>query len=237
MFAAVGHRDSAMALRPPFRFHQEQKLNQKNAGYVGAAQLRRIVQLSCETGARFVRERISGSPSEWVMTPKLLFSGRSPVEACRSVRDYSMAILLHELSLGLDCSPSALSGLNRLQLAGSGRAGFPQRPSGEDGEAEEDGPIALYTFAISADLEPAHVQIFGAMIAASAMEVRARLRQRIGPVLEDEAIVRRGFDWSEPLACAMVSEAMADVLSFASEDPMSSIAAGLDFQVEQRFVS
>lgn len=75
------------------------------------------------------------------------------------------------------------------------------------------------------------------MIASGQGEVRSRLRQRYGPLLEDEAIVRTGFDWSEPLACAMVSDAMAHVLEIASEEPESPMAAGLDFQVEQRFVA
>lgn len=74
------------------------------------------------------------------------------------------------------------------------------------------------------------------MIARGPDEVRDRLRQRFGPLLEDQAIIRLGFDWSEPLACAMVSEAMAHVLMLAAEEPTSALAEGLDFQVEQRFV-
>ena len=73
------------------------------------------------------------------------------------------------------------------------------------------------------------------MMAQSPQEVRARLRQRYGSLIEDEAQVRLGFDWSEPLACAMVSEAMAHVLTIAAAEPASSLARGLDFQVEQRF--
>src|SRR3546814_19379742 len=75
------------------------------------------------------------------------------------------------------------------------------------------------------------------MIARSASEVRFRIRQRFGPLLEDQAIVRLGFDWSEPLACAMVSQAMAHLLMLAAEDPTSSLAEGLDFHIEQRFAS
>src|SRR3546814_20597309 len=75
------------------------------------------------------------------------------------------------------------------------------------------------------------------MIARSASEVRFRIRQRFGPLLEDQAIVRLGFDWSEPLACAMVSQAMAHLLLLAAEDPTSSLAEGLYFHIEQRFAS
>src|SRR3546814_14525940 len=75
------------------------------------------------------------------------------------------------------------------------------------------------------------------MRARSVSEVRFRIRQRFGPWLEDQAIVRLGFDWSEPLACAMVSQAMAHLLMLAAEDPTSSLAEGLDFHIEQRFAS
>ena len=73
------------------------------------------------------------------------------------------------------------------------------------------------------------------MIAYSATEVRHRLRQRLGAPLEDDARIRLGFDWSEPFACEMVSEAMARILMLAAETPTSALAQGLDFQVEQRF--
>jgi hypothetical protein len=96
---------------------------------------------------------------------------------------------------------------------------------------------SLYTCSISAELDSEHVQIFCAMLAHSPAEVRFRIRQRYGPLLEDEARVTLGFDWSEPLACAMVSEAMAHVLELAADDPSSPIASGLDFHVEQRFSS
>jgi hypothetical protein len=97
--------------------------------------------------------------------------------------------------------------------------------------------MALYSCSISAELHDGHIQVFGALIARSPNEVRQRLRQRYGPLLEDQALIRLGFDWSEPLACAMVSEAMAHVLSLAAESPTSALAAGLDFYVEQRFAS
>ena len=90
---------------------------------------------------------------------------------------------------------------------------------------------------ICADLCESQVQIFGAMIARSGAEVRGRLRQRHGPVLEDEAIVRLGFDWSEPLACAMVSEAMAQLLQAGSGRSDLTDSDRPHFQVEQRFAS
>jgi hypothetical protein len=109
----------------------------------------------------------------------------------------------------------------------------PHRGSDDDDEAM---PLpALYTASVVHADERGAIYVYAAMIADSAGEVRRRLRARLGPLLEDAARVRLGFDWSEPLACAMVSDAAADMLALVSADPTSPIARGLDFQVEQRF--
>ncbi|MBB4100447.1 hypothetical protein [Sphingomonas kyeonggiensis] len=110
-------------------------------------------------------------------------------------------------------------------------------PEYGQGDSGKCGDPELYTCTISALVGSQHVQVFAAMIASGHVEVRSRLRRRYGPLLEDEAIVRAGFDWSEPLACAMVSDAMAHVLEMAAEEQSSPIAAGLDFQIEQRFAA
>lgn len=231
MFARATHPHSEAVGQPSPRFSPQ---NSGNAfvAITGGAHLRRVVRLSTETGARFVRERISFDPAEWLATPKALFAGRSPLDACESQRGFTTAMLFHDLSLGLDCPASRLIGLSFPSDVRSGSSGSHRGAKAEAGQKP-----ALYTFGVSADLGPGQVQIFGAMIATSAGEVRGRLRNRLGAFLEDEATVRLGFDWSEPLACAMVSDAMADVLMHASDHPESAIAAGLDFQVEQRFAS
>jgi hypothetical protein len=198
--------------------------------------VRRIAHLSAETGARFVRERICSDPVEWLLTPKRLFDGQSPVDACRTHCGFAAGMVLHEYSLGLDCAPASVAGLPRISEPPYDMVSGPPGGGGT-GSVRSDDSVALYTFVISADLQPGHVQIYGAMVAHSAAEVRRRLRLRCGLVLEAEAIVRKGFDWSEPMACAMVSEAMANVLAIASAEPTSSIAVGLDFQVEQRFAN
>ena len=97
--------------------------------------------------------------------------------------------------------------------------------------------MALFTATIVHEDHWGKVHVYVAMMARNAEEVRGRLRDRLGSVLEAAAVVRRGFDCSEPMACALVSDAMADMLSLAAEDPLSSIARGLAFQVEQRFAA
>jgi hypothetical protein len=111
----------------------------------------------------------------------------------------------------------------------------PKAPDEPDGWPE--GERALYCASISSYVDETHIQVFSAMIARSPFEVRLRLRRRFGSLLESEAKVTLGFDCSEPLACALVSDAMADILTIAAEDPNSAFADGLDFQVEQRFLA
>src|SRR3546814_8935004 len=58
----------------------------------------------------------------------------------------------------------------------------------EEPSRKRHGAPALYSCIISAELDRGHIHVFGAMIARSASEVRFRIRQRFGPLLEDQAI-------------------------------------------------
>jgi hypothetical protein len=236
MLFEINHSKADVCGLPMFRALARNQMARRTHFDAHGLWFRRTARLSAETGARFVRDRINHDPLDWLLSPKTLFGGRSPARACRTHHGFATAMLLHEYSLGLDCPLSALAGFPRTAQLENDRGIVPPDRVGTPAERGEFS-AALFTFVICADLCESQVQIFGAMVACSGAEVRARLRQRYGPVLEDEAIVRLGFDWSEPLACAMVSEAMAHVLQLAAEDPSSPIAIGLDFQVEQRFVS
>ncbi|SBV31138.1 conserved protein of unknown function [uncultured Sphingopyxis sp.] len=206
----------------------------------GSLAANRLVYVAAETGARFVRERIEIEPIDWLHRPCQLFDGKSAMDACRHAIGFERAIALHGLSLGLDTSPAVVSGVPITAFLSDHAMNYfaasPPRRREEPARKDRGAP-ALYSCIISAELDRGHIHVFGAMIARSASEVRFRIRQRFGPLLEDQAIVRLGFDWSEPLACAMVSQAMAHLLMLVAEDPTSSLAEGLDFQVEQRFAS
>ena len=200
----------------------------------------RLLSVAVETGARFVRERIKVDPLDWLFAKRELFGGRAAAESCREPEGFRRATVLHGLSLGLDAEPWVVRDIPAQEFLSNAACNhlFSSLPQQSDGiEPWPSGPPALYTCSISAELRDEHVQVFCAMIARDPCEVRIRLRQRYGSALEDEAQVRLGFDWSEPLACAMVSDAMAHVLAVAAADPASSFARGLDFQVEQRFVA
>jgi hypothetical protein len=196
------------------------------------------MHVAVETGARFVRERIEQDALEWMLTPRRLFGGEAAAVACTAVEGYRRALLLHGLSLGLDASPDQLSGMPARSVAGIGDFALSLIPPDGTQEPDEwpEGEPALYCACISSHVDETHIQIFSAMIAKSPAEVRLRLRRRLGALLESEAKVTLGFDSSEPLACSLVSDAMADILTMAAEDPASAVADGLDFQVEQRFL-
>lgn len=199
----------------------------------------RLLYVAAETGARFVRERIHVDPLDWLFAELEIFDGRTAVATCHNAEEFRRAAVLHGLSLGLDVAPDVVEGIPAQDfLTSSARARLFSGPQAADKiQVWPGGWLSLFTCTISYELPNEHVQIFSAMIAHDEDEVRNRLRQRYGALLEEEAQVRIGFDWSEPLACAMVSDAMAHVLTIAAADPTSSFARGLDFQVEQRFVA
>ena len=199
----------------------------------------RLLYVAAETGARFVRERINVDPLDWLFAEREIFDGRTAVATCHKAEEFRRATILHGLSLGLDVAPYVVEGIPAHEfLSNSARARLFSGPQASDKiQVWPGGRLSLFTCTISYELPNEHVQIFSGMIAHDEREVRTRLRQRYGALLEEEAQVRIGFDWSEPLACAMVSDAMAHVLTIAAADPTSSFARGLDFQVEQRFVA
>ncbi|QDP19061.1 hypothetical protein [Sphingomonas xanthus] len=200
----------------------------------------RLMHVAAETGARFIRERIDHDPLDWLLTRRKLFDERSAVEVCGRPEGFRRAVVLHGLSLGLDTAPTHVARIPAHEFLSHTAMRHLQSerpPRSREADPWEAGPMALYSCSISAELPDGHIQVFGAMIARSPNEVRQRLRQRYGPLLEDQALVRIGFDWSEPLASAMVSEAMAHVLRIAAAEPTSPFAHGLDFQVEQRFAA
>lgn len=191
----------------------------------------RLAYLAAETGARFVRERIEQSPLDWLSVPHRIFGGRSGFQAVDDEASFNAGMMIHELSLSSDIDPNILALLPCnawTELAVDSERELPN-------DHTRFGDMALFCSSLCADLERGQVQIFSAMMAVSETVVRARLRHRFGRYLEELAVVRRGFDSSEPLVCALVSDAMADILSHAELDPYGEIAAGLDFEVQQRF--
>lgn len=198
----------------------------------------RLLYVAAETGARFVREQINTEPLAWLLASRDLFNGGNALTACRSKEGFRRAAVLHGLSLGLDAPPASLQGIPHTEFLtptvrsflGEGRSN-----SESDWTLEPRDVARLFTTSVSVEVGRDHVHLFCAMLAQNSDEVRARLRRRHGPMVEDQARIRQGFDWSEPIACAMVSDAMGELLMLVDADPGPWLLEGLDFQVEQRF--
>lgn len=176
---------------------------------------------------------------EWLLTEKRFLDRRAPIDACANREGYRRAMLLHGLELGFDIEPDCLA---RIPLEEVDDTSLTRRlltlPAYRSPRHDFDSgaPLALYSSYIDAVNENGHIQIFSAMIARSTRDVRRRLKVRFGPFLEDHAKVKLGFDPSEPIACALVSDATAQILSLVDADPTGELASGFDFVVEQRFV-
>jgi len=69
----------------------------------------RIALVAIETGARFQREGIVLDPLAWMVTPRRMFDGRPPIEACVDADACSRAVLVHGLGLGLDPEAGAVA--------------------------------------------------------------------------------------------------------------------------------
>jgi hypothetical protein len=196
--------------------------------------------VAAETGARFVRERIMLEPIEWMIKPQRVLGNHTAFEACQSKEGFRRAIVFHGLSMKLDMAPEALDGIAETEFlsdAIKARLALKSSCFRLSFEHHECGPPMLYTSTISSAVGGGYIHVFAAMIARSPQEVRTRLRHRLGPLLEDQAVIRLGFDPSEPIACSMVSDAMAHLIELAEQYPASALADGFDFHAEQRFAA
>jgi hypothetical protein len=203
----------------------------------------RLVLVAAETGARFHREGIGYDPVAWMLTPRNLFGGRAAIDACLERNECMRAILLHGLSIGMDADPAELDRLAEDDSEGEGffDADFDNDDDdGLDGVVPDQGQGAaprLWTSLIVDETAGGMTHAFDAVIAGSRAEAEMRLRARHGPALADAMEVVEGFDASVPLVEALVSPAVADMLSLVAGDPGSPLARGLSVSVEQRFAA
>ncbi|MGI4949748.1 MAG: hypothetical protein ACRYHC_13845, partial [Janthinobacterium lividum] len=190
-------------------------------------------------------------PMTWMLAPRALFSGASALDACLERDACLRGVLLHGLSLGLDADPAAIDALSaddmddddgdgddslradRGDLGCDGGAGrVPDHPAG-GGFSHEP---RLFTATVVANDGFETVQAFHASLATEEAEVAGRLYMRMGAAMADALIVD-GFDPTAPLVVALVSPALCDTLALVAADPASPLAAGLDLNVEQRFLA
>ena len=211
----------------------------------------RLALVAAETGARFQREAVEHDPMSWLLAPRALFGGASAIEACLERQECLRGILLHGLSLGLDADAvdiDALVAESDGDEVGDERvtaAPKSKRPGPADGprhdnvlpfrQAGETQP-RLFTATIVHDDGFETVHAFHASFATDEAEIAGRLYARMGAAAADAAIVT-GFDHTSPIVEALVSQAICDTLMMIDAEPMSPLAAGLDLNIEQRFLA
>lgn len=91
--------------------HLEEGDDAFSQAIIADRRLWRVLQVATITTHRFAVEKIAEDPLQWMMTPKRLFSGRRPAEACCEADEYARAILFHGLSIGIDADPNDLDRL------------------------------------------------------------------------------------------------------------------------------
>lgn len=204
----------------------------------------RLALVAAETGARFHREGIGHDPVAWMLAPRNLFGGRAAMDACLARDDCMRAILLHGLSIGLDADPGELDELAAADDGDDAGAGSVFDTDFDDdvldGLERERGQGAgprLWTSLIVDERAGGMTHAFDAVVAGSRAEAERRLRARHGPALADVMEIVEGFDAGVPLVEALVSPAVADMLSLVAGDPGSPLARGLSVSVEQRFAA
>ena len=220
----------------------------------------RVALVATEAGGRFQREGVAHDPMTWMLTPRALFAGASALDACLHRDACLRGVLLHGLSLGLDADPADIDALTddededlneddrdfdgdsellidlNLEDDGDDAEDDSTRVPGVPPSGGPDEEPRLFTAMIVANDGFEILQAFHASLATEEAEIAGRLYMRMGAAMADAVIVD-GFDPTAPLVAALVSSAICDTLALVAADPASPLAAGLDLNIEQRFLS
>lgn len=200
--------------------------------------LARLATVAAEAGARFQREGAGVDPMAWMLAPRAMFHGEAPIDACLRRGPFLRGVLVHGLGLDPDMGVEEIDDL----LDGDAEDLDPTGADHGDGAAGTvsvklspvNGHRLFTATVVSCDgFETVHA--FHASLAADGAEVAGRLFCRMGPASADAVIVE-GFDASAPMVEALVAPAIAHTLALIAAEPDSPLAAGLDLNIEQRFL-
>ena len=202
--------------------------------------LLRVALVASETASRFVREQVAIDPMAWMLTPRRIFGGRAAIDGCLAREECLRAVVLHGLSMGMDADPAEIDALaddeEDVDDFETADVGAEYCEMASLAERELRGP-RLWTSFIVVQNESGAVQAFDALIAVDRHEAEERLRARHGGRLADDMSIVEGFDPNLPLAEALISPALADMLTQVAADPASPLAEGLSVSVMQRFAT
>ncbi len=214
----------------------------------------RMALVAAEAAARFQREGVAHDVMAWMLAPRDLFAGRAAIDACVTRDACLRGAVLHGLSLGLDADPTVVDrliavadddGIDGSQAdreaigalpAGRSAAGSPRHDNVLPLNPKVGPPPQLFTATVVHDDGFETVHAFHASFAVDEAEIARRLHARIGAAAADAAIVA-GFDHTSPIVEALVSQAICDTLMMINTEPLSPLAAGLDLNIEQRFLA
>lgn len=203
---------------------------------------RRLLRLSIaatDVGARFTREGLRHDPAAWMIAPRMLFGGRAAIDACQELEHFHRAIVMHGVGMGVDARPEDVDALlvDRGRDDAAGVTDVPERGHDAGARGVRSPRCNLFTAWVDFDRPDGRLFAFCAVVTDRAADLVDRVVGRYGADAAAQARYATGFNHSEPLATAMVSDAMADTLALAAADPDSPLARGLDVVVEQRFVA
>jgi len=190
--------------------------------------INRLIAVAAEAGAKCALAVCANDPLVWMYSPSHRFDGEAPFMACVRLEHFRSAI--SRQCFTLDDRPTA----DIFPATEEGRCGSGggKRPTHcQPGTKSR----RLYTATVVNAVGSHCTHSFHAIVADGPGEVAARLRQRCGTNIARKAIIRTGFDPSEPLAVALVSDAVADMLLLIDAEPASSLGDGLEVQIETRF--
>jgi hypothetical protein len=212
----------------------------------------RVAIAAADAGARFAREGREQDPAAWMLTPRDLFDGLPPIDACQELRHFARSVVLHAVGLDLDADPEVVDALLLDEDDDADDAGVSDAVDGGSASTDAVGerltdpdPDAATALLARPELLTCWVDCmdggsrvfaFCAMVTDRPADLVERVVGRFGLAAASTATFACGFDHTTAQATAMISDAMADTLELAAADPASPLAAGLDVVVEQRFV-
>lgn len=212
----------------------------------------RVAIAAADAGARFAREGREQDPAAWMLTPRDLFDGLPPIEACQELGHFARSVVLHAVGLDLDADPDVVDALLSDEdedddadddgaADGADGGSCLKRSAGQDPLGSESVEALLprpelLTCWVDCMDGGSRVFAFCAIVTDRPADLVERVVGRFGAAGASTATFACGFDHTTAQATAMISDAMADTLELAAANPGSPLAAGLDVVVEQRFV-
>ncbi len=219
----------------------------------------RVALIASEVGARFQCEKTDCDPMAWMLTPRRLFGGSAAIEACLDRDNFSRALLLHGLGMGMDAEPGEIDGLldnndgengkhpqpSRAKVSGGCDPDLESIPAtmrclrslnvenvdSPEGTFDREDKRRLYSATVVYQCDGIDLIAFHASLANGYDEMFERLLDRFGGPVAAHAQVRVGFDPKHPLLPRVV----ARLLSEAERCPDGNNTMNLNVNFERRF--